>query len=130
MEIILQINNIIGREILDSRGNPTVEVDIILTDGTLGRSSVPSGASTGTYEAYECRDGDSKRYAGMGVMKAVEHINHEINSALRGMIINDQEQIDKLLCDLDGTENKSRLGGNAILAVSLAYARASASANS
>ncbi|OGV28468.1 MAG: phosphopyruvate hydratase [Legionellales bacterium RIFCSPHIGHO2_12_FULL_35_11] len=126
----MQINNIIGREILDSRGNPTVEVDIILTDGTLGRSSVPSGASTGTYEAYECRDGDSKRYAGMGVMKAVEHINHEINSALRGMIINDQEQIDKLLCDLDGTENKSRLGGNAILAVSLAYARASASANS
>ena len=124
----MQINKIQAREILDSRGNPTVEADVILQDGILGRASVPSGASTGTREACELRDKDSKRYAGKGVLKAVAHVNKEINQALHGISVEDQLSLDKKLCDLDGTENKSRLGANAILAVSLACARARAQA--
>lgn len=122
----MQIKTIQAREILDSRGNPTVEADVILTNGILGRASVPSGASTGSREACELRDGDSKRYAGKGVQKAVEHVNQEINAALQGYSVADQAIIDNTLCELDGTENKSRLGANAILAVSLATARANA----
>lgn len=120
----MQIARINGREILDSRGNPTVEADVILMDGTLGRASVPSGASTGSREACELRDGDMKRYAGRGVLKAVAHINHEINQALEDYSVRDQAALDHRLCELDGTEDKSRLGANAILAVSLASARA------
>lgn len=124
----MQIASIKGREILDSRGNPTVEADVILKDGTIGRASVPSGASTGSREACELRDGDMKRYAGRGVCKAVLHINNDINQALHGFSIEDQAALDKRLCELDGTEDKSRLGANAILAVSLASARAHANA--
>lgn len=122
----MQIVDVKGREILDSRGNPTVEVDVLLTNGTMGRASVPSGASTGSLEACELRDNDPKRYCGRGVLKAVENINTDINIALRNISVNDQELIDNLLCELDGTKNKSKLGANAILAVSLAVARASA----
>ena len=121
-----QIQNIIGREILDSRGNPTVEVDVFLTDGTIGRASVPSGASTGIFEAYELRDNDDPRYLGKGVARAVAGIQREIAPALRGMDAADQAQIDKKLIELDGTPNKSRLGANAILGVSLACAKAAA----
>ena len=121
-----QIQNIIGREILDSRGNPTVEVDVFLTDGTMGRASVPSGASTGIFEAYELRDSDDPRYLGKGVARAVAGIQREIAPALRGMDAADQAQIDKKLIELDGTPNKSRLGANAILGVSLACAKAAA----
>ena len=121
-----QIQNIIGREILDSRGNPTVEVDVFLTDGTMGRASVPSGASTGIFEAYELRDSDDSRYLGKGVARAVAGIQREIAPALRGMDAADQTQIDKKLIELDGTPNKSRLGANAILGVSLACAKAAA----
>lgn len=120
----MQIAKIAGREILDSRGNPTVEADVYLTNGDMGRASVPSGASVGSKEACERRDGDSSRYAGKGVMQAVHNINDEINRALKGFSVDDQEGLDTLLCSLDGTENKSRLGANAILAVSLASARA------
>lgn len=120
----MKIATIKAREILDSRGNPTVEADITLTSGDVGRASVPSGASTGMREAFELRDGDKTRYAGKGVTKAVQHINNEINAALKGFDVSDQEKIDEQLCSLDGTENKSRLGANAILAVSLATARA------
>lgn len=119
----MQIAQIKGREILDSRGNPTVEADVILTNGILGRASVPSGASTGSREACELRDG-GQRYAAKGVQKAVAHINQDIHAALQGKMVAEQESIDALLCQLDGTENKSRLGANAILAVSLACARA------
>lgn len=122
----MQIKKIQAREILDSRGNPTVEADVILSNGILGRASVPSGASTGSREACELRDGDSKRYAGKGVKNAVGHVNQEINTALHGYSVADQAIIDNTLCELDGTENKSRLGANAILAVSLATARANA----
>lgn len=122
----MQITQIIGREILDSRGNPTVEAEVILANGMRGRASVPSGASTGSREAHELRDGDKKRYSGKGVMKAVSHINLEINQALQGFAIDNQRKIDQALCTLDGSENKSRLGANAILAVSLASARAHA----
>ena len=122
----MHIMNIKGREILDSRGNPTVEADVVLSSGEIGRASVPSGASTGSREAFELRDGDSSRYAGKGVKRAVEHINHEINQALQGFPVTEQAQIDERLCSLDGSENKSRLGANAILAVSLACARAHA----
>ena len=122
----MQIAKIQARELLDSRGNPTVEADVILTNGMMGRASVPSGASTGTREACELRDNDLKRYNGKGVLKAVSHVNNEINQALNGIKIDDQEHLDRILCDLDGTENKSRLGANAILAVSLASARANA----
>ncbi|KTD54328.1 enolase [Legionella sainthelensi] len=122
----MQITKIQAREILDSRGNPTVEADVILKNGTQGRASVPSGASTGSREACELRDKDLKRYNGKGVQQAVAHVNHEINQALHLCSIEDQEALDNRLCQLDGTENKSRLGANAILAVSLAAARARA----
>lgn len=120
------ISDIHAREILDSRGNPTVEVDMELDDGTFARAAVPSGASTGMYEATELRDGDKARYGGKGVLQAVENVNTEIADAVIGLDASDQRGIDHLLIDLDGTENKSRLGANAILAVSLAAAHASA----
>ena len=120
------IQNIIGREILDSRGNPTVEVEVILESGIAGRASVPSGASTGIYEAHELRDGDKGRYLGKGVSKAVENIRSEIAPALIGKNVLEQTRIDEIMMDLDGTPNKSRLGANAILGVSLACAKAAA----
>jgi enolase 1/2/3 len=119
-----KIQKIIGREIMDSRGNPTVEVDVILEDGTLGRAAVPSGASTGVHEAVELRDGDKSRYLGKGVTKAVANVNGEIAAKLAGVEAKEQEQLDKTLIDLDGTPNKGRLGANAILGVSLAAAKA------
>jgi enolase len=124
----MHIASIKGREILDSRGNPTVEADVVLVNGAMGRASVPSGASTGRLEAHELRDNNPTRYEGRGVRHAVEHINGEINHALSQMPITNQEAIDASLCALDGTENKSRLGANAILAVSVACARAHAEA--
>ena len=120
------IQNIIGREILDSRGNPTVEVEVILESGIIGRASVPSGASTGIYEAHELRDGDQGRYLGKGVSKAVENIRSEIAPALIGKNVLEQTRIDQIMIDLEGTPNKSRLGANAILGVSLACAKAAA----
>ncbi|WP_426418339.1 phosphopyruvate hydratase [Bradyrhizobium genosp. A] len=120
------IIDIIGREILDSRGNPTVEVDVVLEDGALGRAAVPSGASTGAHEAVELRDGDKARYLGKGVTKAVGAVNGEIFEALSGLDAEQQAQIDQIMIDLDGTPNKSRLGANAILGVSLACAKAAA----
>ena len=120
------IIDIIGREILDSRGNPTVEVDVVLEDGAFGRAAVPSGASTGAHEAVELRDGDKARYLGKGVPKAVDAVNGEIFDALAGIDAEDQRGIDAALIELDGTENKSRLGANAILGVSLAIAKAAA----
>jgi len=120
------IIDIIGREILDSRGNPTVEVDVRLEDGSFGRAAVPSGASTGTREAVELRDGDKKRYGGKGVEKAVEAVNGELFDALCGMEAEDQVRLDRAMCALDGTPNKARLGANAILGVSLAVAKAAA----
>jgi enolase len=123
------ITDIIGREILDSRGNPTVEVDVILEDGSKGRAAVPSGASTGTHEAVELRDGDKTRYGGKGVLKAVEAVNGEIFDAIGGMDAEAQVKIDETLIALDGTPNKGRLGANAILGVSLAAAKAAAAAS-
>jgi enolase 1/2/3 len=120
------IARIQGREILDSRGNPTVEVDVLLESGELGRAAVPSGASTGAHEAVELRDGDNSRYGGKGVRKAVGHVNQEIAAALRGAEASDQRGIDERLINLDGTANKSRLGANAVLGASLAVARAAA----
>ena len=120
------IVDVIAREVLDSRGNPTVEADVVLESGATGRAAVPSGASTGSREAIELRDGDAKRYHGRGVLKAVEHINTEIAEALLGLDGEEQTRIDHILCELDGTENKSRLGANAMLAVSCAVAKASA----
>jgi enolase len=120
------IVDIVGREILDSRGNPTVECDVLLESGTMGRAAVPSGASTGSREAIELRDGDKSRYGGKGVLKAVEYINTEISEAVLGLDASEQAFLDKTLIDLDGTENKSRLGANAMLAVSMAVARAAA----
>jgi len=120
------IKTVKAREILDSRGNPTIEVEVSLIDGTVGMAAVPSGASTGTYEALELRDGDKTRYRGLGVLKAVEHVNTQIASAIVGMSVSGQAEIDRLLIALDGTPNKSRLGANAILGTSLAVARASA----
>ena len=120
------IVDIIGREILDSRGNPTVEVDVVLEDGSFGRAAVPSGASTGAHEAVELRDGDKSRYGGKGVEKAVEAVNSEIFDALSGLDAEQQVQIDETMIGLDGTPNKSRLGANAILGVSLAVAKAAA----
>ncbi len=120
------IVDIIGREILDSRGNPTIEVDVVLEDGSMGRAAVPSGASTGAHEAVELRDGDKKRYGGKGVQKAVEAVNGEIFDAIGGMDAEEQVQIDETMIGLDGTPNKSRLGANAILGVSLATAKAAA----
>ena len=120
------IIDIIGRQILDSRGNPTVEVDVILEDGSMGRAAVPSGASTGAHEAVELRDGDKSRYGGKGVLKAVDAVNNEIFDALGGMDAESQAQIDETMIALDGTPNKARLGANAILGVSLAAAKAAA----
>jgi len=123
------ISSIKAREILDSRGNPTVEVEVRLADGSIGRAAVPSGASTGTHEALELRDRDKARYGGLGVLKAVENVNKEIAPAVMGMPATDQAAIDQKLIELDGTGDKSRLGANAILGVSLAIAHAAASAN-
>ncbi|MGC7403803.1 phosphopyruvate hydratase [Pandoraea pneumonica] len=120
------IVDIIGREVLDSRGNPTVECDVLLESGVMGRAAVPSGASTGSREAIELRDGDSSRYLGKGVQKAVEHINTEISEAIMGLDAAEQAFLDKTLIELDGTDNKSRLGANAMLAVSMAVAKAAA----
>jgi enolase len=120
------IAEIIAREILDSRGNPTVEVDVILDSGAMGRAAVPSGASTGAHEAVELRDGDKKRYGGKGVLKAVDAVEREIFDAIGGMEATEQVAIDEIMIDLDGTPNKSRLGANAILGVSLALAKAAA----
>lgn len=120
------IVDIIGREVIDSRGNPTVECDVLLESGVMGRAAVPSGASTGSREAIELRDGDKSRYLGKGVLKAVEHINTEIAEAVLGLDASEQAFLDKTLIDLDGTENKGRLGANAMLAVSMAVARAAA----
>ena len=120
------IVDIVGREILDSRGNPTVECDVLLESGVMGRAAVPSGASTGSREAIEMRDGDKSRYLGKGVLKAVDYINTEISEAVLGLDASEQAFLDKTLIDLDGTENKSRLGANAMLAVSMAVARAAA----
>ena len=124
MKGYLEILDVVGREILDSRGNPTIEAEVWLLDGTIGRAAVPSGASTGQFEACELRDADANRYAGKGVLNAASHINGEISDELTGLNAIDQVAIDKLLIDLDGTSNKSRLGANAILGVSLACARA------
>ncbi|MDR2710670.1 MAG: phosphopyruvate hydratase, partial [Burkholderiales bacterium] len=120
------IVDIIAREILDSRGNPTVEADVVLESGVSGRAAVPSGASTGTKEAVELRDGNTSRYGGKGVLNAVNHINTEICEAVIGLDASEQAFIDRTLIELDGTENKSRLGANAILAVSCAIAKAAA----
>jgi enolase len=120
------IVDIVGREILDSRGNPTVECDVLLESGTMGRAAVPSGASTGSREAIELRDGDKNRYGGKGVLKAVEHINTEISESVLGLDASEQAFLDKTLIDLDGSDNKGRLGANATLAVSMAVARAAA----
>lgn len=126
MKTMIEIVDVVAREILDSRGNPTVEVEVVLDDGTMGRAAVPSGASTGVHEACELRDGDKSRYLGKGVEKAVANVNTEIAEALIGMNALDQPAIDKLLIDLDGTPNKERLGANAILGASLAVAKAAA----
>src|SRR5436853_3926866 len=123
------IVDIIGREILDSRGNPTVEVDVVLEDGSRGRAAVPSGASTGAHEAVELRDGDKARYGGKGVRNAVDAVNGEIFDAIGGMDAEEQIKIDETLISLDGTPNKGRLGANAVLGVSLAAAKAAAAAN-
>jgi enolase len=120
------IVEVLAREILDSRGNPTVEADVLVESGAMGRAAVPSGASTGSREAIELRDGDAQRYFGKGVQKAVEHVNTEICEAVLGLDVGEQAHIDQVLIDLDGTENKSRLGANAILAVSVACAKAAA----
>lgn len=121
-----KIKNITGREILDSRGNPTVEVDVLLSDGSFGRAAVPSGASTGENEALELRDGDKNRYLGKGVQKAVKNVNNIIAKKLKGMDATKQQLIDETMLKLDGTEFKSKLGANAILGVSLAVCRAAA----
>ncbi|MGN8898080.1 phosphopyruvate hydratase [Flavonifractor sp. HCP28S3_F3] len=126
MKQIIEIVDVLGREILDSRGNPTVEVEVYLEDGTVGRAAVPSGASTGIYEACELRDGDKGRYLGKGVLTAVKNVNTEIAECLVGMNVLDQTAIDKALIELDGTPNKTKLGANAILGASLACAKAAA----
>src|SRR5882724_7009120 len=124
-----KIEKVIGREILDSRGNPTVEVDVILSDGTLGRAAVPSGASTGSREALELRDGNPKRYGGKGVLRAVENVNGPIADELKGADARDQELIDRVLIEANGTPDKSRFGANAILGASVACAKAAAEAS-
>src|SRR5918911_1030136 len=120
------IEHVLAREILDSRGNPTVEAEVVLADGEIGRASVPSGASTGENEAVELRDGDKARYGGKGVLKAVHNVNQVIAPALQGFDALDQAEVDRALIELDGTDNKSKLGANALLAVSMATARAAA----
>jgi len=122
----MKISKVKAREILDSRGNPTVEVDVILSNNVVGRAAVPSGASTGEHEALELRDGDKKRYLGKGVLKAVDNVNTLIAKKVKGMEVSDQKKIDKAMLELDGTDNKAKLGANAILGVSLAVARAAA----
>jgi enolase len=122
------IRDIVAREILDSRGNPTIEVDVRLEDGTLGRAAVPSGASTGEHEAWELRDGDKRRYGGKGVKKAVANVNDKIAPTLKTWDARDQSKIDSKLIELDGTPNKKYLGANALLGVSLAVAHAAAAA--
>ena len=124
----LEIEKVTGREILDSRGNPTVEAEVLLIDGTTGRGTAPSGASTGEFEALELRDEDKKRYLGKGVLKAVKNINNTINDTLTGMDASDIYAIDSAMIKEDGTKDKSKLGANAILAVSIACARAAANA--
>ena len=120
----LEIEKVIGREIMDSRGNPTVEAEVTLIDGTVGRGTAPSGASTGEFEALELRDGDKARYLGKGVLKAVENINTKISEAIIGLDASDIYAVDKAMIEADGTKDKSNLGANAILAVSIATARA------
>lgn len=122
----MKIAKIWARQILDSRGNPTVEADVVLKNGIMGRAAVPSGASTGIYEAVELRDRDLKIYLGKSVLKAVDNVNTKINNSLQGVNALHQKKIDKLMVDLDGTENKRKVGANAILAVSLACAKAAA----
>src|SRR6476620_2111052 len=122
--VVTAITHIFAREILDSRGNPTVEVDVGLEDGAFGRAAVPSGASTGSLEAFELRDGDKKRYRGKGVQKAVNNVNNDIADALMGMEAEEQVKIDQAMIELDGTKNKSKLGANALLGVSMAVAKA------
>jgi len=126
MSLYLGIDSVYAREILDSRGNPTVEVDVVTEDGSIGRAAVPSGASTGAFEAVELRDGDKNRYLGKGVQKAVQNVNEIIAEKVEGMNVYDQVAIDNLMIELDGTPNKGRLGANAILGVSLAVAKAAA----
>ena len=123
-----KIARVIGRQILDSRGNPTVEADVILEDGTRGRAAVPSGASTGEHEALELRDGDKTRYLGKGVLRAVENINTADRSSRQGLNVAEQTALDRRMIEADGTPNKGKLGANAILAVSMAAARAAAAA--
>src|SRR5437588_5700647 len=125
----MSIEIIHGRQVLDSRGNPTVEVDVILDDGSAGRAAVPSGASTGEHEAVELRDDDKKKWLGKGVCKAVDNVNSKIAPELIGLDPRDQEAIDNLMIELDGTPNKSKLGANAILGVSMAVAKAAAAAS-
>ena len=120
------IERVIGREILDSRGNPTLEVQVSLTDGSIGMAGLPSGASTGSHEALELRDGDDERYGGKGVLKAVANVTGPIAGAIRSLSALDQQALDQRLLDIDGTPNKSKLGANAILGVSLAVAHAAA----
>ena len=124
MKQYVEIVDVVARQILDSRCFPTVEVEVVLEDGTVGRAAVPSGASTGIYEAVELRDGDNSQYLGKGVLKAVENVNEEIATELIGMNVFDQPLIDKVLIDLDGTDNKGKLGANDILGVSLAVSKA------
>src|ERR1700733_10191177 len=126
---MIAISKIHAREVLDSRGNPTVEAEVTIADGTQGRAIVPSGASTGEHEAVELRDGDKQRYMGKGVLKAVENVNTQITKALAGMDAGDQRALDQKMIELDGTDNKSRLGANAILAVSMAAARVAAASS-
>ena len=128
MKQYFEIVDVMAREILDSRGNPTVEVEVTLDDGTVGRAAVPSGASTGMYEACEKRDGDKSRYGGKGVLTAVENVNGEIAEAMVGLNALDQVSLDRMLIEIDGTPNKTRLGANAILGASLACAKAAAEA--
>ena len=128
MKQYFEIVDVMAREILDSRGNPTVEVEVTLDDGTMGRAAVPSGASTGIFEACELRDGDKSRYLGKGVQNAVDNVNGEIAEAMVGLNALDQPSIDRILIELDGTPNKTRLGANAILGVSMAVAKAAAEA--
>src|SRR5436305_13951840 len=126
--MLTTIVKVIGREILDSRGNPTVEADVYLTDGSMGRAAVPSGASTGEHEAVELRDGDKSRYLGKGTLNAAGHVNGEIAAALHGKDATQQAEIDRIMIELDGTANKGSLGANAMLAVSMAAARSAAAA--
>ncbi|HEX9765900.1 MAG TPA: phosphopyruvate hydratase, partial [Nitriliruptorales bacterium] len=129
LEAFTAIAGVVGREIMDSRGNPTVEVQVVLEDGSVGLAGVPSGASTGEFEAVELRDADDRRYLGKGVLRAVANVNEVLGPALVGADATEQREVDRLLCDLDGTTDKGKLGANAILGVSLAVAKAAAAAS-